>query len=99
MYSVSLVGDQRQPPWPGNWPNAVPPYNPPISMPLVPQVNRQEFDRLKAEVEQMRKELEAARAQDIAEGNPDCEMEEKVVMLKAIAKAFGIDLSGVFPND
>ena len=99
MCAVSAVGDNWQKEWPGIWPNAIPPYMPQINVPLVPPVDRKEFDRLKAEVEKMKKELEAARVQDILDRNPDCEMEDKVALLKAVAKAFDVDLKGVFPND
>jgi uncharacterized protein YlxW (UPF0749 family) len=62
-------------------------------------VTRKEFDELKRQVEQMKTELETARAEDIANGEPDCEMEDKVELLKRIAGALGLDLEGVFPND
>jgi DNA-binding XRE family transcriptional regulator len=51
---------------------------------------------LRAEVETMKTQLAAAKAQDIAEGNPDCEMEEKVELLKKIADLVGVDLGDVF---
>ena len=101
MCLVSGVGDQwsRKEAWP-DWPQIYPFPPQPNGIPITsPLITRAEFDQLKREVEQMKSELEAARAQDIADGNPDCEMEEKVAILKATAKAFGVDLNGVFPND
>ena len=62
-------------------------------------VDRKEFDALKKLVEQMKAELEAAKAQDIANNEPDCEQEDKVALLKAIAKAFGVDLSTIWPEE
>ena len=62
-------------------------------------VNRVEFEALKAQVEQMKRDLEVAKQQDIKDGNPDCEMEDKVLVLKQIAKMFGINLGEIFPND
>lgn len=102
MCVVSAVGDDWSRPqrWP-NWPGQVPFPNRLPSDPIpnvLDRVTRQEFDELKALVMKMKEELEAARAEDIADGNPDCEMEDKVIILKKIAEAFGFDLSGVFPN-
>lgn len=59
---------------------------------------RAEFDALKREVEEMKELLKKAKAQDIAEGNPDCEMEEKVAFLRKIAELVGVDLEDVFDN-
>lgn len=60
--------------------------------------SKEEFEKLKKEVQKMKRELDAAKKQDIAEGNPDCEMEEKVEILKQIAKLVGIDLGNVFDH-
>ncbi len=103
MCSVSYIGDQwsQKDHWP-TWPQQVPFPPHPTVIPngeLYTLVTRREYDDLKRQVEEMKAELEKARAQDIAENNPDCEMEEKVVVLKAIAKLFGISLTEVFPND
>ncbi len=103
MCAVSAVGDDWTRKLPGIIPHA--PYEPwtdrlpakPFQ--YQPPVSREEFDRLKEMVEQMHKELQAARKQDIENGEPDCEMEDKVVLLKSIAKAFGVDLSDVFPEE
>lgn len=103
MCVVSNVGDdysRRRLPdvWPTQWPPFPTPSSPPL--PLLPKyVKVEEFERLRAEVEQMRRDLEAAKRQDIAEGNPDCEMDDKVKIVKEIARLVGVDLSEVFPND
>lgn len=79
----------------------------PMSPPQIafPEVSKQDFDKLKKEVaalkkdvERMKKELEAAKKQDEAEGNPDCEMEEKVALLKKVAELVGVDLSDIWPE-
>lgn len=106
MCVVSNVGDQWSRPgrW-DQWPDIVPfPFDPKPMQPTVPtelftMISRHEYESLKKQVEQMKAELEAARAKDIAEGNADCHMEEKVKVLKAIAKLFDISLTEVFPND
>ena len=98
MCVVSNIGDQygrtlpNQFPWinnpPKDWTTQTYVYT--------PGPTRAEFDELKKVVEQMRLDLIAAKAQDIAEGNPDCEMEEKVALLKRVADLVGVDLSEVF---
>lgn len=101
MCVVSAVGD--------DWSGRIRPWITPIS-PIYPNklqptpdyridTLEKSVEELKKLVLQMREELLAAKAQDIAEGNPDCEMEEKVALLKAFAKAFGVSLEDVFPDD
>jgi hypothetical protein len=94
-----MVGDHyddifRPRPWyPSipNWPSV--PDGGPAS---IPGISRQEFDALKREVEDMKKLLIRAKEYDERNGEPDCEMEDKVALLKKIAKAVGVDLSEVF---
>lgn len=59
-------------------------------------VDRQEFEVLKAEVAALRTTLLLAKRIDQLAGQADCEMAEKVALLKAVAKAVGVDLSDVF---
>lgn len=103
MCVVSMVGDDwtrrlpDQHPWidpfrEGSYPHPTPNN-------IYPEVSREEFDKLKKDVEEMKKQLEKAKAQDIADGVPDCEMEEKVALLKKIAELVGVDLSTVWPQD
>jgi hypothetical protein len=93
-----MVGDDWSKRLPGTYPWIAPASVPTTPLPnnILQLVPRYEFDALKREVEQMKKELEAAKAQDVADGNPDCEMEEKVELLKKIAELVGVDLSTVF---
>lgn len=99
MCSVSMVGDS----WRNNLPQQFPWVNPPISHPnsgFIPSPpSRAEFEALRAEIEQMKKELQVARRKDIAAGDPDCEMEEKVAFIKKIADLVGVDLEDIFPVD
>lgn len=55
-------------------------------------VTRQEFEALKKEVENMKKILEVAAKYDKDTGQPNCETEDKVALLKKIAKALGVEL-------
>jgi hypothetical protein len=104
MCVVSAIGDKWSRPdmWP-NWPQTIPfpdtSPRKPIGLELNEILLRKEIDRLTKKVSEMKKELEAAKAQDIANGNPDCEMDEKVIILRKIADMFGIELKEIFPND
>jgi len=63
---------------------------------LQPPPTRKEFEELKKEVEEMKKLLQRAVRYDEANNEPHCEMEEKVAVLKAVAKMVGVDLSEIF---
>lgn len=95
MCVVSAVGD--------NWTHRFPTVYP--SIPVGPwvtpsqiqnNVTRDEFNRLKHDVEELKKLLEAAKRYDEATGQPDCHMDEKVELIKKIAEAVGVDISTVF---
>jgi hypothetical protein len=62
-----------------------------------PEVGRFEFDALKKEVEQLRRDLERAQAQDKKDGLSGCERDkaDKHAMLKKLADIVGIDLSDI----
>ena len=104
MCVVSNVGDD----WsrrvlPPQWPSTIP-YPTPTSPAIDPdifekKVSRREFEELKRQVERMREELEAAREIDEAAGNEDCEMDDKVKIVKEIARLVGVDLGKVFPHE
>lgn len=96
MCAVSFVGDQITKTWPATYPNTI--TQPPNQTTWViqPQVNRAEFDALRAEVENLKKLLKLAKAMDEATGQPDCEMDEKVALIKSVAEALGVDLEDVF---
>lgn len=92
MCVVSMIGDHftdkwREPYFP-KWPNTTP---------VIP-VDRTEFERLKREVEDMKKLLERAKFYDERNREPHCEMDEKVVLLRKIAEAVGVDLGDVFEH-
>jgi hypothetical protein len=103
MCAVSNVGDQWSKKFndPNRWNHDVftdpARITKPNQLPKLPLFDAAiAYAELKKEVEQMKRELEAAKKQDIVDGNPDCEMEEKVELLKGIAKLVGVDLSIVF---
>jgi hypothetical protein len=102
MCSVSAIG--------GEWTTLVPqtypwitPYvqpNAPTIQPNFiynfPEVSPEEFDRLKNEVEELKTLLQAAKKFDEATGQPDCEIDEKVGLIKRIAELVGVDMGDVF---
>ncbi len=97
---VSNIGGN----WQGTFPDSYPTIQPYVAQPQpipvpVPGVSREEFDRLKREVEELVKLLAAAKEFDAATGQPDCEVDEKVAMIRKIADFVGVDLGDVLdPN-
>lgn len=101
MCVVSNVGDYFGKRFPHDYPDWFPPPITPAPMPIVtpiipPGVSKQEFDKLKKQVEEMRELLKKAKAIDEATEQPSCEKEEKVAMLKKLAELVGVDLGEVF---
>lgn len=88
MCMVSNIGDSWAEQFPDKWPK----FTPPI---ITPDVTREEFNALRNEVIELKKLLEVAKKFDQATGQPDCQMEEKVKLIKAIAKLVGVDLGDV----
>jgi len=63
------------------------------------QVSKEEFEALKKEVEFMKQMLIKAKIYDEKNNEPNCEMEDKVALLKKIAELVGVDLTEVFGNN
>ncbi len=68
-----------------------------------PNVTREEHEKLMRQFEDLKKEVEEMKAlliraieYDKRNNEPNCEMEEKVAVLKRMAELFGVDLSMVF---
>lgn len=82
MCVVSMVGDHYIDKWsvPGG----------PLVNPLGP--TREEFNALKHEVEELKALLTRAKDYDARNGEPDCELDEKMAMLRKVACMVGIDL-------
>lgn len=57
-----------------------------------PEVTRAEFDKLREDVSEMLKLLRRAKKYDKDNHEPNCENEKKVAVLRAVAKAAGVDL-------
>lgn len=97
MCTVSNIGSgwgdtfPERYPWFQPYVPYVAPELPPIPA-VIPGVSQDEFNRLKREVEELRKLLAAAKEFDAATGQPDCEMDEKVALIKRVAEYVGVDL-------
>jgi len=62
---------------------------------IIPQITREEFDALKKEVEALKNLIPHLKQFDEETGQPDCEMAEKIALLKSVADALGVDMEGV----
>lgn len=56
---------------------------------------RAEVDKLKNDFANLVKLLKLGKALDEATGQPDCEMDEKIELIRRIADAVGVDLEDV----
>ena len=90
MCSVSMVADHYKDNFLQRWPNMQ------QGIPLVPPVSRLEFEEIKAQIEDMKKLLLRAKEYDKRNGEPDCEMDEKVALVKRVAELVGVNLDEVF---
>jgi len=66
------------------WPE---PYRKPEGAPR--EITREEFERLREDVAEMKRLLERADEYDKRTGQPDCEMDEKLALLRKIAEFVG----------
>lgn len=89
MCSVSMIGDHYNDKWKDAW------IPPPAGF-QISGITRKEFDDLKRDVEEMKALLIRAKKYDEDNGEPDCEMDDKVALLKKVAELVGVDLSEVF---
>lgn len=100
MCSVSMVADHYADKWRQQqiipqMPGITYPFSPGAAGYPVPAVSRQEFDTLKHDVEEMKAILKRAKAYDEANNEPDCEIEEKMDLLRKVAQMVGVDLDDV----
>lgn len=86
MCIVSMIGDSWNKQFPYDYPN-------------YPLISREEFDKLKKEVEELKLLLKQAKQFDEATKQRDCEMDEKIVLIKKIADAVGVDMKDVFKDE
>lgn len=104
MCAYSMVGDHYTEVFPAKYPSQPwIPYAPNVPSAIGAQVStpisRQEFEALKAMVEDMKKLLERAKQYDKDNGEPECETEDKIALLKQVAKYVGVDLDDLRDGD
>ena len=90
MCTVSMIGDHFNDKW------TQPPYQQIYTN--LPNVSREEFEELKKEVMEMKALLIRAKEYDEKNNEPNCEIEEKMAMLRKFADAVGVDLDSVIRN-
>ncbi len=78
-------------------PKKLPPPEVPVDWTKVfpVQVPKEDFDKLKEDVEEMKELLRRAKIYDEVNGEPNCEIEDKMEFLKQVAKLVGINLDDV----
>lgn len=102
MCVVSMIGDYyndkfRPQPWYPQQP--LQPLNPSIPMEFnLNVITREEFDALKRDVAEMKELLKRAKIYDEKNNEPDCEVDEKMEVLRKVAKMVGISLDDVIPK-
>jgi hypothetical protein len=99
MCVVSSIGDEWGRTFPDRWPT-IPTVPSTDTSPRIvisdPEVSKEDFDALRREVLELKKLLLAAKAYDEATGQPDCEMDEKVDLIRRVAEFVGVDVDEVF---
>lgn len=96
MCVVSNIGDQWRQTAPQRFP-WIQPYIVPNQFPPALGPTREEFEALKREIEALKRLLTAAKEYDQKTGQPDCEHDAKVVLIKKLAELVGVDMSDIFP--
>jgi hypothetical protein len=96
-----MVGDHYRDKW---WPTyPLQPFQQPsgpgqtttVVFPMPAPVSREEFDALKRDVEEMKALLKRAKEYDERNGEPECEMDEKMAVLRKLAEMVGVNLDDV----
>ena len=89
MCTVSMIVDYQTREWFPDTPTIT------IEDPAITNLKYRVSD-LEKEIFELKRLLEAAKLYDKNTGQPDCEMKEKVEILRRIAEEVGVDLSDVF---
>lgn len=94
MCVVSMIGDNYRDMWqPKPW--FEPATLPSPTFPPTPTITRQEFDELKRQVFEMKELLKRAKEYDARNNEPECEVDEKMDVLRKVAKLVGVSLDDV----
>lgn len=97
MCTVSMIGDHYREKWePRIW------FDQAQTFTKIKAITRHEFDELKKEVQELKKLLKRATKYDKDNGEPECEVEDKMALVRKVAKAVGVELDDVLkpaPSD
>ena len=96
MCTVSMIGDQWQRDFTPRFPPQIPYDRIDLEEYKLPEISRAEFEELKEEMRELKKLLLAAKEYDEKTGQPDCETDDKMALIKAVAEAVGVDFDSVF---
>ena len=103
MCVTSMIADHYRDKWNDRfgqitWPNTLQPVMPtgPSHITVI-GVDQAEFNKLKAEVEELKALLAKAKKYDEETGQRDCEMADKVALVRKVAEMVGVDLGDVLP--
>lgn len=59
---------------------------------------KKDIDDLRTELQELKKLLKAAAAYDAASGQPECEQEEKIALIRKMAEITGVDMEDCLPK-
>lgn len=93
MCASSYIGDYARDFVPNRY--SFIPSAPGVHWPPLDTVPRAEFEKLRLEVEELKKLLAAAQQFDVKTGQHECEQAEKIAFLKKLAEFVGVDLTEV----
>lgn len=88
MCVVSMIGDHYTKKWQEPWtpgPHQTSPFQ---------AASKEDLEKLRKEVEEMKALLMAAKQYDERTGQKECHTDEKTRLLRKIAKQVGVDLEG-----
>lgn len=92
MCVYSMIGDHYNDKWKEQYPTVVGTGTGSIN---IYSVSREEFEELKKDVAEMKALLKRAKIYDEEHGEPDCQKDEKIALLRKMAELVGIDLEDV----
>jgi len=111
MCVTSMIGDHYGQKWPQQYPSQpwTPPVSPFYPQPTEDskvRISREldemhkvqkdrEFQELKKDVQEMKELLKKAKAYDIDNGEPECELEEKYELIRKVAKYVEVEIEDV----
>lgn len=105
MCTVSMIGDGWRDQFPERWPNIyphIPKIDDAVSAAAFEEYKRKneaEIAKLRKEIEELKELLLATKKFDEKTGQPNCEADDKVALIKKIAEMVGVDMNDVFFGD